>query len=271
MSKPPSALNRRVHADLLEILSSEPTAEQLNMALRKLAKWRARLVENTVVQKSGKTIKHGPFAGMSYDVNASEGGRVPRLLGGYETTLTPIIDAIVEAGPDLVIDVGCAEGYYAVGLARRLPKATIWARDADDKARAKCTKLALDNGVSDRVEVGGVMTHADFDVCLRHRSIVVCDIEGAEEDLLDPDRAKGLFAADILVECHTHQRADMAAKLRARFEATHDVVQIERGLDMDALPVWMNGWNDLDRLLALWEWRSAPTPWLWMTAKPARQ
>jgi hypothetical protein len=25
--------------------------------------------------------------------------------------------------------------------------------------------------------------------------------------------------------------------------------------------------SDLDRLLALWEWRSGPTPWLWMEAQ----
>ena len=271
MSKPPSPLNKRVHTQLLELLASDPTPDQLNHALRLLAKWRAHLIENTVVQKSGKTIKHGPFAGMAYDIKASEGGRVPRLLGGYETTLAPVIDSIVDAGPELIIDVGCAEGYYAIGLARRLPRATIWARDADSLARASCVKLARDNGVEDRVEVGGIMTHADFDVCLRHRTVVICDIEGAEDQLLDPARAKGLFAADILVECHLSQRHDMVSLISTRFAATHEIVQIDRGLDMNALPDWMNDWNDLDRLLALWEWRSSPTPWLWMTAKPAQQ
>ena len=31
-----------------------------------------------------------------------------------------------------------------------------------------------------------------------------------------------------------------------------------------ALPDWMAEMSDLDRLLALWEWRTGPTPWLWM-------
>jgi hypothetical protein len=30
------------------------------------------------------------------------------------------------------------------------------------------------------------------------------------------------------------------------------------------LPEWMEGLSDMDRLLALWEWRTGPTPWLWM-------
>ena len=48
---------------------------------------------------------------MNYDVAASEGGAIPRLLGGYEASLAPSINEIVEAKPDLIIDVGCAEGY----------------------------------------------------------------------------------------------------------------------------------------------------------------
>ena len=131
MSQPPSPLNKNVQASLLEIRQAEPTTLQLEHALRLLAKWRAKLIHNTILQKTGHIIKYGPFAGMNYDVAASEGGGAPRLLGGYEASLAPIINDIVEAKPDLIIDVGCAEGYYAIGMARRLPNATIWARDAN--------------------------------------------------------------------------------------------------------------------------------------------
>jgi ribosomal protein L11 methylase PrmA len=182
-----------------------------------------------------------------------------------------IINDIVEAKPDLIIDVGCAEGYYAIGMARRLPNATIWARDANKDARSKCAHLAKLNGVTDRVEIGGIMTHADFDICQRHKSVVICDIEGGEKDLLDPHLAKGLFATDILVECHPTADSDMVGVLTRRFEKTHNIKQIDRELDTASLPKWMDGTSDLDRLLALWEWRSTPTPWLWMTAKPANQ
>ncbi len=269
--KKPSALNQKIHAQLLELLSGEPTSHQLNLSLRLLAKWRSRLIENTAANRGGHTIKHGPFTGMNYGVPASEGGGAPRLMGVYETSLAPVIDDIVAGDPALIIDVGCAEGYYAVGLARRLPNATIWARDTDARARQKCRDLAEMNGVADRVEVGGTMTHADFDICLRHKSVVVCDIEGAEIDLLQPTLARGLYAADILVECHPAVGNDVAATIKDRFALTHDIVQLDRKLDDEGLPQWMQGSSDLDRLLALWEWRSTPTPWLWMTAKPANQ
>jgi hypothetical protein len=208
---------------------------------------------------------------MNYGVPASEGGGAPRLMGIYEASLSPIIDTIIASAPDLIIDIGSAEGYYAVGLARRLHHATFWARDADAHARQKCRDLAGLNGVADRVEVGGKMTHADFDICLRHRSVVIRDIEGDEGALLDPAKTHGHYAADILVECHPHRDNKIVATLTDRFAPTHNVQRIDRTLVVDGLPKWMDGSSDLDRLLALWEWRSTPTPWLWMTAKPATQ
>ena len=51
-----------------------------------------------------------------------------------------------------------------------------------------------------------------------------------------------------------------------RFKASHHITRIGRQIDA-RLPDWMEELSDLDRLIALWEWRSGPTPWLWMQAK----
>ncbi|MDZ7906378.1 MAG: hypothetical protein U5N55_11815 [Cypionkella sp.] len=59
-----------------------------------------------------------------------------------------------------------------------------------------------------------------------------------------------------------------SARLAQRFAASHDVQIIHRAEAAHALPDWMNTLSDLDRLIALWEWRIGPTPWLWMKAKP---
>ena len=204
---------------------------------------------------------------MNYPVRAAEGSRSARLLGSYEASLAPIIEDIVTKAYALIIDVGSAEGYYAVGLARRLPKARVLARDANPKAQALCAALAAANDVADRVEIGGLMQHADFDICKGQKTLVVCDIEGAEAELLDPVRAPGLRAADILVEAHDTLRHGLSHLLVERFKATHHVRVIGRKLDDSGLPDWMEALSDLDRLVALWEWRGGPTPWLWMVKK----
>ena len=267
MAKSPSALTQAVTETLRKIAEAPPDADQLAIALRHLAKWRSGLIANTLAVRSGTTILYGPFKGMDYSVLAAEGSRSARLIGAYEASLAPIIEQIVTRSYDLVIDVGSAEGYYAVGLARRMPGARILARDDNPKAQALCRDLATANGVGDRVEIGGRMTHADFAICTATRAVVICDIEGAEQDLLDPNLAPGLLAADILVEAHDCVNPDLSQRIAQRFAATHDVQIINRAVDDRGLPDWMHGLSDLDRLIALWEWRIGPTPWLWMVRK----
>ncbi len=248
----------------LRAVAEQPASdENLARALRLLAKWRAQLIGNTLAMQSGTQILSGPFAGMDYGAGASEGSRSARLLGCYEASLAPVIEEIVASAPALILDIGCAEGYYAVGLARRLPQSRIMARDANPAARDLCAAMAVLNGVADRVAVGGLVGHFDFGVALDADTVVICDIEGAETDLLDPAAGPGLRNARILVECHD----GATATLTARFAPSHHVRRIDRALDATALPPWMEALSDLDRLLALWEWRAGPTPWLWMTPK----
>lgn len=260
-----SALSAEVYARLNALLEQEKSAQNLNAILRLMAKWRANVVTNTLQKKSGDKVLSGPFAGMLYAAHASEGSTSSRLLGSYEAALHPIIAKIARRGYAQVIDVGCAEGYYAVGLARLMPAARVLARDLDAAARAKCAQLAAANGVAAQIEIGGEMTHADFDMCTRAKTLVICDIEGAEAQLLDPDRAKGLTSADILVEVHDCFTPGLSAQIAQRFAPTHKIRKIDRSLSDVPLPDWMNALNDIDRLIALWEWRQGPTPWLWMT------
>ena len=262
------SLSQSVTNQLLEILEGEPSPKKLNDSLRLLGKWRARLLENTLIAQSGTKVLSGPFQGLDYSVSASEGGRIPRLLGCYEKTLHPIFDHIIDQKPALIIDVGCAEGYYAVGLALRLRRATIWARDMDETAQEKCRELAEVNGVAGRVKVGGELTHADFDICRAQHTVVICDIEGAEAVLMDPEKAKGLRRADILIEVHeTGSETSLLDALEERFAQTHTAQRLHRDVSTQSLPDWMEGLSDMDRLIALWEWRAIPTPWLWLTAK----
>ena len=269
MTKPPSPLSINTQEHVLELLSGDPTPQKLDAALRHLAKWRSKLLENTVIGQNGTTIPAGPFKDMIYNVPASEGGRVPRLLGIYEKTLAPVIEEIIKAAPPLIIDVGCAEGYYAIGLARRLPNSIVWARDTNETAQERAVELAKTNYVSNRVKVGGKLTHADFDICRAQDTTIICDVEGAEDALLDPDRAKGLRRANILVEVHENMIPGLTERIAGRFAETHHIKELGRAFSSDDLPDWMAGLGDLDRLLALWEWRDGPTPWLWMQRKTA--
>jgi hypothetical protein len=43
--------------------------------------------------------------------------------GCYEHELHGEIEQLVTRGFDAVLNIGCGEGYYAIGLARRMPTA----------------------------------------------------------------------------------------------------------------------------------------------------
>lgn len=265
-----SELDRAVKRQLDGILGEAPDAQRLAMALRLLAKWRAQVLETALVERSGERVLSGPFAGMAYPVRSSEGSRNARLIGAYEASLVPVIEEIVAGGYDRVVDVGCAEGYYAVGLALRMPGVRVIARDTDPKAQALCRRMAEANGVAGRVEIGGVVTAAELGALVSGRTVILCDTEGAEEVLLDPVAGPGILGADVLVEVHEGMKAGRIDLLTRRFAPSHEVRRFDRTLEAGGLPGWTEGLGDLDRLLLLWEWRASPTPWLWMRRREAR-
>jgi hypothetical protein len=67
-------------------------------------------------------------------------------------------------------------------------------------------------------------------------------------------------------ECMAH---GMTRLLMERFNSTHEITLVEGNgqRQMDNVPAWFNRPAHLDQLLAVWEWRSGPTPWLVMKAK----
>lgn len=236
--------------------------------LRLLGRWRSHMLANTYVSlQGGAVIWGGPFAGMDYVRRATEGALIPRLLGTYESELHPHLAAFAADGLDCVIDVGCAEGYYAVGLARMMPGVTLHAHDIDKAARAACADLAARNGVADRVIVGGAFRPEDFQAFAGRRVLVMVDAEGAELDVLRPDLAPALAHMSLIVETHDGLRPGALETLRARFEPTHDIVQVDTGAKVLTGPPWMRNLPHLDQLLAVWEWRAFPTPWLVMRPK----
>jgi len=251
----------------VEAWDRTPDNEELNETLRRLGRWRSRLLANTYVARQGTRVMQGPFAGMDYLDDATEGALVPRLLGTYESELHPHLQAFAAAGLDCVIDVGCAEGYYAVGLARMMPGVTVHAFDIDPKAREACRALAARNGVSEWVIVGGEFAPDGFQAFAGRRVLVLVDAEGAEVDILQPQMSPALARMNIIVETHDLYRADALATLTARFSPTHDIVRVDQQPKAFDMPPWLQALPHLDQLLAVWEWRARPTPWLVMTPK----
>lgn len=248
--------------------ATDASAETLNSSLRLLAKWRCHLIQNTLVQNNGTTVLEGPFAGMHFLPMSAEGCHIPKLLGCYEQPLHNVIEEIIKTPYDSIINIGSAEGYYSVGFARRMQNVRVFAYDLDSNARTRCAELAEKNYVKNRIEIGSLFSIEDFSLFLKSETLVVCDIEGFEEVLLDIDQAPLLKNMDMVVESHECLKPGITRLLIDRFSPTHKITLVE-DLGYRSLtnpPQWFSKLAHLDQLLAVWEWRSGPTPWLVMRA-----
>ncbi len=170
-----------------------------------------------------RKITSGPFKGVQYIDEASGSVLLPKLLGTYETALQPWIVEIIKEGYDTLIDVGCAEGYYAVGLARALPNVKVLAYDLNPEARNLCKKLAEANGVVERIEIRQECTGEEIERNAQGKTIIICDIEGGELTLLDPEKIPALKRCDLIVEAHDFLNPDITPVLKRRFQPTHKI------------------------------------------------
>ena len=264
-------LHKRIKNAVLSALEAPEADEvlKLNSALRTLSKWRSVLIQNTLLQTQGTLVIQGPLAGMDFLHESAEGCHIAKLLECYEQPLQPFIAQAIATGYPTVLNIGCAEGYYAVGMARRMPTTQFFAHDLNLKAQQICADLARKNQVADRVSVSGLFSAADFAAYAGQQVLVLCDIEGAERELLNPEIAPALCGMDLIVESHECLIPGITQLLIDRFKGSHHItlVQDDGQRRLEKAPQWFLNLAHLDQLLATWEWRSGPTPWLVMKSK----
>jgi hypothetical protein len=241
---------------------------------------RSRLADiaGELAQLTGWTVQSGPFQSMILPQDASwgsDGLLAPKVLGCYEAELHPAIERAIERQPEVVINVGCAEGFYAIGLARRLPEARVFAFDIDEAAHRVCLGAAAQNGVADRLQVAGLCEPQHLRDLVRgaRRALIVMDCEGGERALLDAAVMGDLANADILVECHDFvDRAITPTLLPLLSEGREAAVVREGARDPASFPV-LQRLGSLERWLTVCEFRPEVMSWLvsWAAAEAASE
>jgi hypothetical protein len=133
--------------------------------------------------------------------------------------------------------------------------------------------MARLNAVDNRMTVRGRCEPDDLAAVLESESdaLVVCDVEGYEERLLDPVIVPALRRLPILVELHDFLIPKVAETLSRRFCATHEITHIwQEDRSKAELP-----WRTLGTALlpqsyldwAVSEWRPVRMDWFWMEPK----
>lgn len=218
-------------------------------------------------------VRNGPFAGMRYPQMESAGSSLfPKLLGCYERELHPWIEAGDGRGYRAVVNIGCAEGYYSVGLALRWPQIQVYAFDIDARARRLSEELARSNGVSARVHIGAACNAAALRALpLPTRSLIISDCEGYESPLFDEDTIGALREHDFLIELHDWYDVTISTTLKHRFAATHDVQAVYSVDDVQKVHAYdypeLSSWTPHDRRALLSEWRPYVMEWIYCRSR----
>lgn len=228
-----------------------------------------RIEKHVLEAAGGAVVAAGPFKGMRFVSQTRWNPLALYLCGSYESSLHADVERLIGRCPTTIVDVGSAEGYYAVGLALRLPGARVFAYDIDERAQQLCGDLARLNDVADRVEIRGLCTVDELERLGGPHTLMLIDCEGAELELLRPDIAPSLTTTTLIVELHDFIHPEAKATVMARFERTHRATIVDVG---KAKP---DGWQVLrglrrrDRAQAVDERRpTIPHPMQWVVLTP---
>lgn len=214
-----------------------------------------------------RKILSGPFRGMSWEPADAGGAWLAKIIGTYELELHPSITNLERGSFEVLVDLGCADGYYAVGLAKLLDIPKVRAFDTDFHA-LECLKGNIrKNSLETQFQINNFCSpdHLDSALDVDGKRLVLCDIEGAEMQVLDPQACPRLRLADILVEVHDFPPPGIIGKtLRDRFASSHLISSIQtvprcpQDLPQEALAL-IHEWE-----LAINEDRTAAMEWLWL-------
>jgi hypothetical protein len=220
-------------------------------------------------------VRKGPFEGMKYSSAASAGSALyPKLLGTYEREITPFIEDILAKDFDIIIDVGCAEGYYAVGFARRFKERLekVIAYDIDENAQALCAANATLNDVS--VDIRGLCeAQALIEDCSHKNCLIFVDAEGYEKILLSDNLANTLSHCTFLVESHDFIDIDTTRNMLNSFSHSHrtqvlsSIDDIDKAYQYDDLDMHNHSLSEKRCLFA----ENRPTIMKWIYATPLPQ
>jgi hypothetical protein len=201
-----SALQRIAHKVRPLVPASVYRSVQMYVGRRNAREW---LQREGVLELGVKVAQHfdyrvqtGPFAGLRYTRSAVLSRHAtPTLLGTYERQIYPFLEAAIERC-SYVIDIGCAEGYFALGIAQ-MGKQVV-AFDANPHERRVFREMAAANRLARLVKVERWCSPARLIELVRAHpgALIICDIDGGELDLFTPEVISAIRHCDLIVELH---------------------------------------------------------------------
>ncbi len=208
-----------------QTLTAIQSARSRKHSHRLVREWGLQDLNLKLIERYGSKVISGPFVGMTLTEMTHLEHLGPFLLGSYESELHPWLERIALRQYSQILDVGAKFGYYAVGLARRMPTSKVIAFDTDWWARTATAEMATANSVPNVVP-SGFCSPRWLNRHLLPNAFLFSDCEGYEGVLFEQARTTALDTATLLIEIHDELVVGVGASLRVRFARTHTVESV---------------------------------------------
>ena len=224
--------------------------------------------------KKKLVVKAGPFNGLKYPDSISFGSSLyPKLIGSYEIELEKFILDFIEKKYNNIYIIGCAEGYYCNGLGIKSSNSNIYCYDISGDAVKTCNIMSKINNLENSVvSVNEKFDLSSFKPSIRGKTLIICDIEGAEASLFKEHELKKLKNVDLLIEVHDFQNVGLTKTFVNLFNKTHKIKHVFSVDDLYRPIVYESRkfipdnltYNEKSRLMK--EYRKAQMSWLILKA-----
>lgn len=253
---------------------SRSTKEHREEWARETVRERHERVSEEVYALCNGEVKYGPFKGMKLSSKRWWGSRDrgSQCLGLYEREILDNIEVMPAKGCNTFIDIGAADGYYAIGmLSCGLAQHAI-AYELSDVGQATILNNFELNGSVGTLKIYGEATLASLEATLPRDladSLVLIDIEGAEFALLSDEVLKLLSGSTVIVEIHNwvDDFINKYSELLTRLDKWFQIAPIDRAERPTFHLAELRDFTDDNRLLLTSESRPCVMRFLKLTPK----
>ena len=225
-------------------------------------------------QKFDSTIAYGSFKGFKFAKNSwwSKHDRGSMILGLYEKE---IIEILLNTSKErsVFIDIGAADGYYAVASVKNYFFNRSYCFEIEQKGRSVIRQNSILNGVAKKVIIFGEANKKSLLKIPKEdisNSVVLIDIEGFEFDFLDTNILNILKKSICIIELHDWFFEDgkkRLKELRKRASKKFHVSEFKlRSRDTSNIKE-LDLYSDNERWIICSEGRSRSMTWLRLDPK----
>lgn len=269
----PPRIKRRVAARL-PITLLGPLVIDLAISRLDSPSRRRQHVVTRVVEMTCRQVEAGLFARLVLPSTPTWGYEdyAAMLLGTYEQELHEPLAKVVQIPPDSIINLGCASGLYASGLARLLRGCPVIVVDLLESALQATNEAWSLNALLSTNELTTIHGELDFQQFERLLApfaspLVIADIEGSEKELFEPEMVPSLAKAIIICELHDTIAPGTSDLMARRFQDSHSIQLYRSGSRNPHQHELLSEFSEHDRWLAISEARDGDG--VWMVAVPA--